>query len=73
MMGCQSLPKQYLPPLPVNLSDECTPVVVPDNGTGGVLLKWAVNEVYDHKACAYKHKSTVEFYDEMRELINGTL
>lgn len=72
MLGCQSSPKQYVPPLPSNLSNGCPLLSVPVDGTGGSLLTWSVNTVYDYKACAYKYNQTIELYNKMREVINGS-
>ena len=71
MQACQSYTKQYLPPLPSNLSNDCLDLTLPADGTGGVILGWAIDTTYSYKTCAYKHKEVVNLYNEMREVINA--
>ncbi len=70
MTGCNTT-TITLPPMASNLESECKDPMPLKDGKGETVfpvLYDSANKLFD---CKDKHKATVKFYNDIRELVNG--
>lgn len=71
MTGCSTTTTSYLPPLPANLIEPCKASGLLKGTSGDIIYELLMDNAYKARECSAKHAATVDFYEEMRKVVNG--
>ena len=71
MTGCSTTTTSYLPPLPSNLREPCQKSGFLKGTSGDVIFELLMDNAYKLRECDAQHEATINYYDEMRKVING--
>lgn len=71
IVGCSTTTTSYLPPLSANLSEPCKPSGLLKGTSGDVIYELLMDNAYKVRECSAKHAATVDFYEQMRKVVNA--
>lgn len=70
MAGCNTTTTSYLPHLPANLSEPCKDSGFLKGTSGDVVYELLMDNAYKNRECKSKHIALVDYYEEMRKVVN---
>lgn len=69
--GCSTITTSYLPPLPANLSEPCRKSGLLTGTSGDVIFELLMDNAYKLRECDAGKQAVVDYYEEMRKVVNG--